>query len=151
MTQTTDSSDEIERTRRVVSEAYARAVTTPSGSCCGPRPAPKGAVAALAGYSAEQLDALPPDAVHNAFGCGDPLAFSEVREGDVVLDLGSGAGIDVLLAAKKVGPRGRAIGIDMTDAMLARARDNIAASGLANVEVRKGIIEDLPVEDGSVD
>jgi ubiquinone/menaquinone biosynthesis C-methylase UbiE len=108
-------------------------------------------VVKLAGYDREELDALPPDAVVNSFGCGNPLAFSEVKEGDVVLDLGSGAGIDILIAAKKVGPTGRAIGIDMTDEMIAKARENIAASGLANVEVRKGIIEDLPVESSSVD
>ncbi|HPF71903.1 MAG TPA: methyltransferase domain-containing protein, partial [Candidatus Krumholzibacteria bacterium] len=87
----------------------------------------------------------------NAFGCGSPLAFSGVQPGQVVLDLGSGAGIDLLLAARKVGPTGRAIGVDMTDAMLAKANENIAAAGLANAEVRKGIIEQLPVDDASVD
>jgi ubiquinone/menaquinone biosynthesis C-methylase UbiE len=89
--------------------------------------------------------------VVNSFGCGNPLAFSEVKPGDVVLDLGSGAGIDLLLAAKKVGRTGRVIGVDMTDAMLDKARENIAAAGLENVEVRKGIIENLPVESASVD
>jgi SAM-dependent methyltransferase len=127
-------------------------VIAPAKSCCGGGAAiPKGVAAKLAGYSREELSALPADAVSNSFGCGNPLAFSEVEEGDVVLDLGSGAGIDLLLAAKKVGPTGRAIGIDMTDEMIAKARENIAAAGLANVEVRKGIIEALPVEDASVD
>jgi SAM-dependent methyltransferase len=84
-------------------------------------------------------------------GCGDPLAFGEVRSGDTVLDLGSGAGIDLLLAARKTGPEGRVIGVDMTDAMIEKARANIAAAGHENVEVRKGLIEDLPVEAGTVD
>jgi SAM-dependent methyltransferase len=108
-------------------------------------------VVKVAGYTREELDALPPEAVINSFGCGNPLAFSEVREGDVVLDLGSGAGIDILLAGKKVGPGGRVIGIDMTDEMIEKARENIARSGLTHVEVRKGIIEELPVESSSVD
>ena len=136
-------------TRRDVSADYARAVTAGSG-CCG-SPVPKGVVAKIAGYTAEDFAALPADAVTNAFGCGNPLAFSAVQPGQVVLDLGAGAGIDLLLAAKKVGPAGRAIGVDMTDEMIARAEANIAAAGLANAEVRKGLIEELPVADASVD
>jgi arsenite methyltransferase len=144
-------STDTNKIRKSVSEDYARAVTKPSGGgCCG-EPAQKGVVAKLAGYTDEELAALPPEAVTNSFGCGNPLAFSEVKPGQVVLDLGSGAGIDILLAARKVGPTGRAIGIDMTDEMIAKARENIAASKLGNVEVRKGIIEELPVESGSVD
>jgi len=108
-------------------------------------------VAKLAGYSKEDLSTLPGQAVTNSFGCGNPLAFSGVKEGDVVLDLGSGAGIDLLIAAKKVGPTGQVIGVDMTDEMIAKARESIAASGMTNIEVRKGIIEDLPVESSSVD
>ncbi|HUT54940.1 MAG TPA: arsenite methyltransferase [bacterium] len=141
-----DGKDEV---REQVSRAYTQAVR--GGGCCSGAPVQKGVAAKLAGYSREELEALPAEAVVNSFGCGNPLAYSEVKEGEVVLDLGSGAGIDILLAGKKVGPRGRAIGIDMTDEMLGRARENIAASGLTNVEVRKGIIEDLPVESGSVD
>jgi SAM-dependent methyltransferase len=137
--------------RESVSEAYGNAVARPaSGSCCA-RPGQKGAVAGLAGYREEELEELPAGAVVNSFGCGNPVSFSEVKEGDVVLDLGSGAGIDLLLAAKKVGPSGRVIGVDMTDEMIAKAKENIAASGLTNVEVRKGIIEDLPVASSSVD
>jgi SAM-dependent methyltransferase len=141
-----------DKTRQAVSDAYAKAVCTPSDNrepCCGP--VQKGAVVKLAGYTREELDALPPEAVVNSFGCGNPLAFSEVREGETVLDLGSGAGIDLLLAAKKVGPTGRAIGVDMTDEMIARAQQNIAVSGMDNLEVRKGFIEKLPVESSSVD
>jgi arsenite methyltransferase len=138
--------------RQQVSESYARAVTSPKKSkgCCN-GPVQKGVVVKLAGYSQEQLADLPVEAVVNSFGCGNPLAFSEIGVGDVVLDLGSGAGIDILLAGKKVGPTGRAIGIDMTDEMIAKAQENITASGLTNVEVRKGIIEKLPVESASVD
>jgi SAM-dependent methyltransferase len=111
----------------------------------------KGVVVKLAGYSREELQSLPPDAVINSFGCGNPLALSDISEGDVVLDLGSGAGIDILIAAKLVGKSGRAIGIDMTDAMIERARANIAAAGLDNAEIRKGMIEALPVDSESVD
>ncbi len=136
-------------TRRNVADDYARAVTSGQGCCSGP--APKGIAAGIAGYTADDFAVLPDDAVANAFGCGNPLAFSAVRPGQVVLDLGSGAGIDLLLAARKVGPAGRVIGVDMTDEMIARARENAAAAGLANVEVRKGIIEELPVDDASVD
>jgi SAM-dependent methyltransferase len=140
--------------RQRVSKDYARAVTStnPSkGSCCGKAPAQKGVVAKLAGYSDKELAALPPEAVENSFGCGNPLAFSEVNEGQTVLDLGSGAGIDLLIAARKVGPTGLVIGVDMTDEMIAKANENITASKLSNVVVRKGIIEELPVDSGSVD
>ena len=147
MDETTKQNDE---KRKGVSVDYGFAVKAPSSSCCC-SPAPKGVVAKLADYSDEEMASLPSEAVVNSFGCGNPLAFSEVRPGDVVLDLGSGAGIDLLLAAKKVGRGGKVIGVDMTDAMIEKARENISAAGLTNVEVRKGIIEELPVEDESVD
>jgi SAM-dependent methyltransferase len=105
----------------------------------------------LAGYGREALAALPADAVRSSFGCGNPLALAGIRAGDTVLDLGSGAGIDLLLAAKLAGPTGKVLGVDMTPEMIARARENARVAGLANVEVRQGIIEDLPVEDSSVD
>jgi SAM-dependent methyltransferase len=135
--------------RKRVSEDYARAVSKPGQGCCGS--STKGAAAAFAGYSAEELTALPEDAVTNSFGCGNPLAMAAVRQGDTVLDLGSGAGIDLFLAALKTGPEGRVIGIDMTDEMVARARENIDRTSFTNIEVRKGLIEDMPVESGSVD
>ena len=131
-----------ERVREEVSEFYAKAVARTGGCCAG---------AVASGYAADELARLPDDAVASAFGCGNPLAFGEVAAGDVVVDLGSGAGIDLIVAGRKVGPRGRVIGVDMTDAMIERARANVAAAGLANVEVRKGLIEALPVEPGSVD
>ena len=143
--------NEQEGIRSSVAEAYGKAVSAPSDDgCCG-SPVQKGVVVKLAGYSQDDLQALPPDAVVNSFGCGNPVVYSEVRPGDVVLDLGSGAGIDVLLAGRRVGPTGRVIGVDMTDEMIAKANENISASGLDNVEIRRGIIEKLPVEDASVD
>jgi SAM-dependent methyltransferase len=103
------------------------------------------------GYEQAELTALPTDALVNALGCGSPVTSSHLDPGDVVLDLGCGAGIDLLLAASKVGPAGRVIGVDMAGAMIRRARSNIAAAGLDNVEVHPGTIENLPIADGSVD
>ncbi len=146
-----------DRIRDRVQEAYTAAVKSPGSgccgetSCCGGAVEQKGVAAKAAGYSAEELSSLPEDAVVNSFGCGNPVAFADVKEGETVLDLGSGAGIDLLLAAQKVGTSGRVIGVDMTDEMIDRARKAIASAGAANVEVRKGIIEELPVEDDSVD
>ena len=137
--------------RQSVSEFYTQAVKSESGcGCSGGDVAPKGFAAQFSGYG-DDVAGLPADAVANSFGCGNPLAFSEVQPGEVVLDLGSGAGIDLLIAARKVGPSGRVIGIDMTDEMIARAQANAAEAGFANIEVRKGIIEELPVEAASVD
>ncbi len=143
-----DRGIEHDKLREEVSEYYAKAVARTGGCCAG---ASQNEVAAASGYAADQLARLPADAVASAFGCGNPLGFGEVAPGDVVLDLGAGAGIDLIVAGGKVGPRGRVIGIDMTDAMIDRARANAAAAGLVNVEVRKGLIEALPVESGSVD
>jgi len=139
--------------RKGVSASYAKAVSKPAskGCCCGATPEQKGVVVKAGGYSTRELEDLPADAVVNSFGCGNPVAMSELRKGDVVLDLGSGAGIDLLLAARKVGAKGKVIGVDMTDEMIAAAEKNVRAAGLKNVQVRKGIIEELPVEDASVD
>jgi len=143
-----------ERVRERVRESYGAAVTGGESccgdSCCGDV-TPKGVAAKVAGYSAAELAALPESAVVNSFGCGNPLAFSGVEPGQVVLDLGSGAGIDLLLAAERVGPEGRVIGVDMTDEMIDKARQAASSAGLANIDVRKGLIEDLPVDSGSVD
>lgn len=143
---------EANQIRESVSAAYARAIAQPDKGCCGGSCGgdPKGIAARTAGYSESDVSAAA-DVASSSFGCGNPLAFGEVREGETVLDLGSGAGFDLLIAAKKVGPRGKVIGVDMTDAMIERARANAAAAGATQVEVRKGIIEDLPVESTSVD
>ncbi len=132
-----------------VSSFYAKAVAGAAspGVCCAGPPT----IAALAGYGADVVCNVPDDAVAGSFGCGNPLAFSGVAPGDVVLDLGSGAGIDIILAGNIVGPSGSVIGVDMTGDMIAHARANIAEAGLDNVEVREGLIEALPVDDASVD
>ena len=107
--------------------------------------------ARFANYAVEQLKYVPDDVVNDSFGCGNPVAFSSVQPGQTVLDLGCGAGLDLLIAAEKVGPSGTVIGVDMTDAMLEKATANIQASGLKNIQVRKGYVETLPIESGSID
>src|SRR4051794_34920594 len=125
---------------------YAEAArTASSGGCCGPADGGAGLYTAL-----EQAE-LPEAAVLASLGCGNPTAVAELREGERVLDLGSGGGVDVLLSAKRVGPTGRAIGLDMTDEMLALAQQNVAAAGVANVEFLKGQIEAIPLPADSVD
>jgi arsenite methyltransferase len=119
------------------------------GSLCGCTGNAEGLAIAF-GYNAEELATLP-EGANLGLSCGNPQALAGLEPGEVVLDLGSGAGFDALLAARKVGPAGRVIGVDMTDAMLARARANAAAAGLSNVEFRKGDIEALPVDDETID
>jgi SAM-dependent methyltransferase len=123
------------------------AVARGEASSCGCASAADAAVAI--GYSAEDL-ALAGDA-NLGLGCGNPLALADIQPGMTVLDLGSGAGFDAFLAWRRVGPTGRVIGVDMTDDMLARARENAANLGATNVEFRKGLIEALPLDDNSVD
>jgi SAM-dependent methyltransferase len=108
------------------------------------------AVAEAFGYSADQLASIPAEA-NMGLSCGNPTAFASLKEGETVVDLGSGGGLDVFLAAQKVGPDGKAIGIDMTDEMLALASANAARSGLTNVEFHKATIDKLPLADASVD
>jgi SAM-dependent methyltransferase len=137
---------EPEQIREVVKEKYG-AIARGEQSGCGC--SSKIIVAEAVGYSKEDL-AFAGDG-NLGLGCGNPLALAEVRPGMTVLDLGSGAGFDALLAWRQVGPSGKVIGVDMTDDMLARARENAARLGAANVEFRKGHIEKLPVDDNSVD
>ena len=108
------------------------------------------AVAEAFGYSAEELQSIPAEA-NMGLSCGNPLATAHLRPGEVVVDLGSGGGIDVLLAARKVGPSGKAIGIDMTDEMLDRARKNADKAGATNAEFHKATIDSLPLDDASAD
>jgi 2-polyprenyl-3-methyl-5-hydroxy-6-metoxy-1,4-benzoquinol methylase len=131
---------------RVVSgEGNACSGSSPSSCCSGSDPITSDL------YDQLQKDELPQAAVLASLGCGNPTALAELRPGEVVLDLGSGGGIDVLLSAKRVSPGGKAYGLDMTDEMLALARDNQQKAGVRNVEFLKGEIENIPLPDNSVD
>jgi len=167
-----------ERIKKAVRDAYGgiarRFVGEPQGAaqtgCCGPSPAPEeeagqaaqagccgsseAAVAQTAAtrfYSAEELADLPESVTEASLGCGNPLAIAGLQPGEVVLDLGSGGGIDCFLAARKVGPEGRVIGLDMTPDMIKLARRNAKKLGVTNVDFRFGEMEDMPLPDGSVD
>jgi SAM-dependent methyltransferase len=142
---------ELQDIRTVVREKYgAIAQGKPTGvGCCGPDCC-GGDVLDQIGYTADQAAAIP-EGANLGLGCGNPIAYAALQPGETVLDLGSGAGIDCFLAAKEVGPRGRVIGVDMTHAMLEKARANLAKGDWRNVEFRLGEIEHLPVADGSVD
>jgi arsenite methyltransferase len=133
-----------EEVRRHYAES-ARAVAEGSGGCCGDE--------SCCGsfYDAAQLGTLPAAAALASLGCGNPTAVAELSEGEVVLDLGSGGGIDVILSARRVGPTGTAYGLDMTDEMLALARRNAADAGARNVHFLKGVIEQIPLPAESVD
>jgi arsenite methyltransferase len=122
-------------------------------SCCGTGSAALDTADCFGGllYGEGETDGLPEEAVLASLGCGNPLAVADLREGERVLDLGSGGGIDVLLSARRVGPSGFAYGVDMTDDMLDLARKNAAKAGAGNVEFRKGEIEALPLDDATVD
>lgn len=147
--------------RQLVRQGYAQiAKETSEGccgtgvSCCGSTPQEASKLARELGYTVEELQALP-EGANMGLSCGNPAALAALRPGETVLDLGSGGGFDIFIAGKKVGPTGRAIGVDMTPEMLAKARGNLAhyrqESGLDNAEFRLGEIEHLPVADHSVD
>ena len=134
--------------RRVAQNAGASSCC--SGSCgTGPMDAVDPITKDL--YQSDELDGIPDMARLASLGCGNPTALAELHEGESVLDLGSGGGIDVLLSAKRVGPTGKAYGVDMTQEMLAVARTNAEAAGATNVEFRQGTIEEIPMDDASVD
>jgi arsenite methyltransferase len=137
--------------KAAVREQYGKVAegTATCGSLCGCTDNAEG-LAITFGYSPAELATLP-DGANLGLSCGNPQALAAMQPGETVLDLGSGAGFDCFLAAGKVGTTGRVIGVDMTDAMLDKARANAAVAGFANVEFRKGEIESLPVDDGSVD
>ena len=136
--------------REEVRAHYAARAQSVSDGCCGePTIDEEGFGARL--YSGEELAGLPQAAGAASLGCGNPTAVADLSEGDVVLDLGSGAGIDVLLSARRVGTTGKAYGLDMTDEMLDLARRNATEAGVENVEFLKGYIEDIPLPAGSVD
>ncbi len=145
---------EAEKIRQEVSKIYGEKVTAKSTGCCccngSETPCCESRVGDI-GYREEDLKNLSADLAESSFGCGNPLSFSKVQEGETVLDLGMGAGLDLIIAARKVGSAGKVIGVDMTDEMIDRARENLREAGVKNSEVRKGLIEDLPVESSSVD
>ena len=122
-----------------------------SSGCCGKTVVEPQDEVARGLYAVDETSELPAEAVLASLGCGNPTALADLQPGDVVLDLGSGGGIDVLLSARRVGAAGKAYGLDMTDEMLALARDNQRKAGVANVEFLKGEIEDVPLPDASVD
>jgi arsenite methyltransferase len=138
-----------EAVREQVRQGYAK-IAVSNGSCCASSCCGNTDVAQTVGYSAEELANLP-EGANMGLSCGNPTAIASLKAGETVLDLGSGGGFDVFIAGKKVGATGRVIGVDMTPEMIAKARRNIPASGLNNVEFRLGEIEHLPVADGSVD
>jgi len=141
-----------EKIKNVVRKTYSQIAQRSQQSCCsgcgcGMSPS---ALAEAVGYSKQDLEGIPEEA-SMGLGCGNPTAIAELREGETVLDLGSGAGMDVFLAANKVGPAGRVIGIDMTAAMIDKASAIARSNGFKNVEFRLGEIENLPLDEGSVD
>jgi len=141
---------EIKETVRERYAERARSVTeAQDASCCGSAPTVDLISSNL--YTTDELQGLPQEAVVASLGCGNPVAIAELREGEVVLDLGSGGGIDVLLSARRVGPAGKAYGLDMTDEMLVLARENQRKAGVTNVEFLRGEMEEMPLPDGSVD
>jgi ubiquinone/menaquinone biosynthesis C-methylase UbiE len=142
--------------KEVVKEKYAEAalrVTTGGSSCCGANPANPECWDPITSnlYDAAQTSQIPEEALLASLGCGNPTALAKLNPGEVVLDLGSGGGIDVLPSARRVGPAGKAYGLDMTDEMFALANENKRKSGLTNVEFLKGEIENIPLPDKSVD
>src|SRR5437763_4932261 len=147
-----------DRLREEVRERYASAARAvaegTSSGCCGSGSCCAEAEAGSFGealYTAEQRGGLPDAAALASLGCGNPTAVADLREGETVLDLGSGGGIDVILSAKRVGPSGRAYGLDMTDEMLVLARRNAEEAGIENAIFLKGVIEDVPLPAESVD
>ncbi|HKN12363.1 MAG TPA: arsenite methyltransferase [Candidatus Binatus sp.] len=142
-----------ESIRETVRKEYAQAanrVANQGGACCGSA-APAGNPITSNLYGDGEKASLPAEALAASLGCGNPTALAELKPGETVLDLGSGGGIDVILSARRVGPAGKAYGLDMTDEMLALARDNQRKAGVQNVEFLKGEIEHIPLPDNSVD
>src|SRR5499427_6600720 len=150
---TTDTKSDI---KEVVKEKYGQAalrVTTGGSSCCGANPANPECWDPITSnlYNATQIGQIPEEAMLASLGCGNPTALAKLNEGEMVLDLGSGGGIDVLLSARRVGATGKAYGLDMTDEMLELARRNAREAGATNVEFLRGHIEDIPLPGNSVD
>ena len=144
-----------EEIKKAVRSAYASLATKRTlpmvDSCCEPSSGSMSEKLVRYGYSEEELGELPQSVITMSDGCGNPTGLGMIKEGETVLDLGSGGGIDAFLASKKVGPRGRVVGLDMTPEMIQRAAENARKAGLTNVEFKLGEIESVPLGDGSVD
>jgi ubiquinone/menaquinone biosynthesis C-methylase UbiE len=136
--------------RTAVRDKYGAIASGVTSGCCGGCSGGAEAIAEHIGYGSDDLAALP-EGANLGLGCGNPLQHAALRPGETVLDLGSGAGMDAFLAAREVGPTGKALGVDMTPQMIERSRENARRAGIANVEFRLGEIEHLPVADASVD
>ncbi len=136
--------------QKIVREEYAKIAQNVSSSCCGSSKSNARAASIKVGYSEDELKSIP-ESADMGLGCGNPTALVSIAEGETILDLGSGGGIDCFLAAQKAGPSGKVIGVDMTPEMIDRARKNAVTMGHGNVEFRLGEIESLPVADSSVD
>jgi len=147
--------DKKEKIKQTVQTEYGKIAASQTScgcnqiSCCGPANTPDG-VSKIIGYTSDQLQNVP-EGANLGLGCGNPVAIASLRAGEIVLDLGSGAGFDCFLAAQKVGLTGRVIGVDMTPQMIERARRNVEKSGFSNIEFRLGEIEHLPIADASID
>src|SRR3989339_1121230 len=141
-----NSSEEI---KKIVKEGYKRIATSGLSCGCSCSCSSAKAISKSIGYTDEELAIV--GEANLGLGCGNPLAFGKLKEGDIVLDLGSGVGIDSILAAKKVGNSGKVIGVDMTEEMVVKAKENAAKQGITNVEFLVGDIENLPLKDNSVD
>ncbi|MFL4901838.1 arsenite methyltransferase [Streptomyces sp. MMS24-I2-30] len=146
-----DQSTDLRETVRQRYAASALQVIEGGSGCCGPAPVEVDEVFGSALYAADERDVLPAAAVAASLGCGNPTAVADLREGERVLDLGSGGGIDVLLSARRVGPAGKAYGLDMTEEMLALALANAAKAGATNVEFLRGTIEAVPLSANTID
>ncbi|MFJ4776495.1 arsenite methyltransferase [Streptomyces sp. NPDC088762] len=146
-----DQTSDMRETVRRRYAAAATAVTEGGSACCGPSPVEVDDNFGSTLYTADDRDTLPPEAVAASLGCGNPTAVADLNEGERVLDLGSGGGIDVLLSARRVGPAGKAYGLDMTEEMLALALANAAKAGAGNVEFLKGTIEAIPLPAATID
>lgn len=144
----------VDKIKKIVRDGYAKALSQNTSccqtkSCCGGIDQAK-YISKKVGYSDSEINAVP-EGANLGFGCGNPVALASLKEGDIVLDLGSGAGFDAFLAAQRVGKKGRVIGVDMTSEMIAKAKENAKKGKYTNVEFRLGEIEKLPVEDNSID
>ena len=150
---TTETTDIKEVVKQKYGEAALRVASGSSSCCCGAAPTVGNSCDPITAniYDASQTGQIPQEALLASLGCGNPTALAQLSPGETVLDLGSGGGIDVLLSARRVGPAGKAYGLDMTDEMLALANENKRKSGVTNVEFLKGEIESIPLPDNSID